>query len=130
MTNAEKWEKEIIEIARYGYLVAVSQGKPARCCGELYCGDCDLHIYAGGIGKCRTKRLEWFNEEYVEPSIDWRKVEVDTKVLVSADGENWHKGYFKCYENGMIITFAYGATSWSTTDGCDTWWTYAKLAEE
>ena len=67
--------------------------------------------------------------------VDWANVPVDTKVLVSSDGENWEKRYFKCYDkkgNKFKYTcFGGGRTSWSRDSLYDeTSWKYCKLAED
>lgn len=67
--------------------------------------------------------------------VDWTNVPVDTKVLVSDDGRNWEKRYFKYYNNGNIrrrhVCFADGRTSWSNKDNHEgIGWEYCKLAED
>ena len=64
--------------------------------------------------------------------VDWSKIPVDTKVLVSnsKNGE-WDKRYFAKFENGKVFTFTNGATSWSTSRPNNlivVSWKYAKLA--
>lgn len=61
--------------------------------------------------------------------VDWTKVEVDTKILVSEDGDVWCKRYFAKYENDKVYTFAGGATSFSE-GGYYISWKYAKLYKE
>lgn len=63
--------------------------------------------------------------------VDWSKVPVDTKILVSCDGCNWFKKYFAKVQNGEIYAWDNGSTSWSVSNKeyCVTWWRYAKLAE-
>ena len=61
--------------------------------------------------------------------IDWSKVEVDTKILVSNHGDVWHKRYFAKYENDKVCAFVGGATSFSK-GGCYISWKYAKLYKE
>lgn len=61
--------------------------------------------------------------------VDWSKVEVDTKILVSEDGDVWCKRYFAKYENDKVCTFAGGATSFSE-GGYYISWKYAKLYKE
>lgn len=61
--------------------------------------------------------------------VDWSKVEVDTKILVSNSGDVWYKKYFAKYENGKVCTFIGGATSFSS-GGYFISWKYAKLYEE
>ena len=62
-----------------------------------------------------------------EPCVDWSKVAVDTKVLVSDDGENWRKRHFAKYEDEKIYVFMNGVTSW--VGGMPQRWKYAKLPE-
>lgn len=63
----------------------------------------------------------------IEP-IDWENISVDTKILVSIDGEEWSKRYFAKYENGKVYAWNDGATSFSSNH-C-TKWVYAELYEE
>ena len=63
--------------------------------------------------------------------IDWSKVPVDTKVLVSKDGENWLKRYFAKYEDGKIYFFSCGVSSYSVDDISNVLsWEYVKLYQE
>lgn len=61
--------------------------------------------------------------------IDWSKVDVDTKILVSEDGVVWRKRYFAKYENDKVCAFVGGATSFSNR-GSYISWKYAKLYKE
>ena len=66
-----------------------------------------------------------------EEVMDWSKVAVDTKVLVSNDGEEWKKRYFAKYEDGEVYCFVYGATSFGIDDINDVAsWEYTKLYQE
>lgn len=67
--------------------------------------------------------------EYTPPT-DWSKVEVDTKVLVSVDGDRWIRRYFARYDRKYNRCYAWdeGATSW-TSNKMSTW-TYVKLYTE
>ena len=70
------------------------------------------------------------NEEF-EEVIDWSKMPVDTKVLVSKDGENWLRRYFAKYENDKIYFFSCGASSYSVDDISNVLsWEYVKLYQE
>lgn len=61
--------------------------------------------------------------------VDWDKVKIDTRVLVSDDGINWHKRHFARYTCGRVYTWGYGSTSWSKGNVSDVApWRYAKLA--
>ena len=61
--------------------------------------------------------------------IDWSKVDVDTKILVSYDGNVWRRRYFAKYENDKVCAFVGGATSFSNR-GSYISWKYAKLYKE
>ena len=131
MLNREKYAKEIIEIACNGGNIAVVNGKLENC-RKTQCNECNFN--GGTIRDCEIKTRKWANSEYVEPiepPVDWSKVPVDTPVLVTdrkdAAESEWEKRYFAKYENGMVYTWANGATSWSGEIVSS--WMYAKLAE-
>lgn len=63
-----------------------------------------------------------------EELIDWNEIPVDTKVLVSDDGESWYKEYFSYTLNTMFYTFD-GGTSWNNKENT-IGWSYCKLAED
>lgn len=71
----------------------------------------------------------WLDEEYQEPEVDWSKVEVDTPILVSTDGQTWYHRYFAEYYDETVYAFQEGTTSWTNTSNVNTGWEYAKLAE-
>ena len=128
MTNKEKYGNKIIELAIDEGVLALKNGEPAPC-AKIKCEDCDLHKSNSCKGSAYNFR-EWLNSEYVEPPVDWSNVAVDTPILVRDSEKNvWKKRYFAKYENGMVCTWGYGATSWSADSDnvCD--WKIAKLAE-
>ena len=69
-------------------------------------------------------------------NVDWSKVQVDTKILVSEDGDDWYRRYSAKYENGFIYAFPDGLSSFTACykPECDyrrvCAWKYAKLYEE
>ena len=67
-------------------------------------------------------------EEIVD--VDWSKVSVDTKILVSEDGKDWCRRYFAKYEGGRVYAFMDGATSFTSSSESSLSWKYAKLYEE
>lgn len=73
-------------------------------------------------------------EEIVD--VDWSKVQVDTKILVSGDGIDWYRRYFVKYENGIIYAFPDGLSSFTARYKPECGyrrvcaWKYAKLYEE
>ena len=74
-------------------------------------------------------------EEIID--VDWSKVQVDTKILVSEDGEDWYRRYFAKYEGGIIYAFPDGLSSFTARYKPEYGgyrrvcaWKYAKLYEE
>ena len=67
-------------------------------------------------------------EEIVD--VDWSKVSVDTKILVSEDGKDWCRRYFAKYEGGRVYAFMDGTTSFTSSSESSLSWEYAKLYEE
>ena len=67
-----------------------------------------------------------------EENVDWSKVPVDTKILVSDydDTSVWIRRYFAKYENGIVYAFSDGLTSFTIGDAGVCGWKYAKLYEE
>ena len=129
MTNFEKYKKQMEEFIynTKDSNLAVAYGKIIKC-EEVPCSECELSKKSYIGLDCFSRMLLWLCEEYQEPPVDWSKVAVDTKVLVSDDGEEWHKRHFARYKEGIVYVWGYGDTSW-TTDLMETW-EYAKLAEE
>lgn len=131
MTNFEKCKRQLSEfiVNNKDSTPAIVNGKIAHC-GDTSCDKCEFSKKRYLGLDCFSRMLLWLCEEYQEPepTVDWSKVAVDTKVLVSDDGEQWHKRYFAKYENGMGYCWNNGATSWTT--GLMEVWEYTKLAEE
>ena len=65
-----------------------------------------------------------------EEHLDWTKVPVDAKVLVSDNGKLWYKRHFAKYENGSVHVFPDGRSSFTTEESDIIYpWKYAKLCE-
>ena len=66
--------------------------------------------------------------------IDWSKLSVDTKVLVSDDGKEWNRRHFAKYEDGKVYCFNDGYTSFTIVNYAylsnATSWEYCKLYQE
>lgn len=77
---------------------------------------------------CGLDRLEKVTNE---TEIDWSKIEVDTPILVSKDGETWFNRHFAQYASGKVYGWSDGGTSWSCYgEDCKMIsWQYAKLAD-
>ena len=123
MTNKEKYADKIIEIAVRSKL-ALKDGKPVPCVG-MECSECG---FFSPDHSCRFKSRKWLYSEYVEHSVDWSKVAVDTPILVrDSEEEAWRKRHFAKYYNGIVYAWGGGTTSWSAERS--TCWKMAKLAE-
>lgn len=128
MKNKEFYRDEIFEIACEGHSIAVVNGEPEEC-GNIKCRQCD---FFGNID-CKKLLKEWLGKEHKEPKIqpEAKTLKQDDRVLVSANGVDWIKRYFKKYDQERDVVYAYidGATSWSEEQGYASW-KYAKLPED
>ena len=94
-----------------------------------------IDLYSSKYNAYLTEKyyVNQINELDFEEKVDWSKVPVDTKVLVSHYGDEWCNRHFARYEDGKIYCFNGGGTSWtrrgerisSLTD-----WEYAKIYKE
>ena len=113
MTNREKYAKEILDIVCEGKRIAVKNGVPCDC-SATDCGECDL---GQGDSHCSGEL------------VDWSKVPIDTPILVrDSEAVFWVKRHFARYQNGVVVAFRDGRTSWSSIENCC--WKYAKLATD
>lgn len=122
MTNFEYYEDKILQLISDNEKIGLYNSEPVNC-NTMGCYGCDLELC-----NCRTYFIKWLYQEYI-PDVDWSKVEVDTPVLVSDDGENWLRRYFAKYENNIVYAYLNGATSWSSNEH-PVAWEYVKLKEE
>lgn len=132
MTNREKYAEQILDIAVTGHSIAVDKKGNFYKCNELECEDCIFSRVERGDPSCQEKTKEWSEQEYVEPPVDWSKVPVDTKVYVrDFDNGFWIPRYFARFEDGKIVTWNDGATSFSIDDFNNvSKWNQGKLAED
>lgn len=77
---------------------------------------------------------EKFNLEHISTMefteiVNWETVSIDTKVLVSEDGEFWYKRYFAGRKDGENYHFSNGTTSWSSGFNRKESYKHYKLAE-
>lgn len=63
--------------------------------------------------------------------VDWSKIEKDTKVKVSKDGETWFRRHFDCFDNGKVFVYFGGRTSFTSPKHglCSESWKVTRLAE-
>ena len=133
MKNREKFAKEIMDIACSGSGIAMKGGVLVPCDG-LRCIECDFSSLVRSMNNssCSVSVEKWCESEYVEPPIDWSKIEVDTPIYVSDTTEGiWKNRYFAKYEDYQIYAWSGGRTSWSASDEIYyAEWRYAKLADK
>lgn len=129
MTNREKYAEQIIDMALDNHSVAVNRKGEVVRCSCIKCVEC---IGENQFISCREKIKEWAEQEYAEPTVDWSKVPVDTKILVrDSEDEPWLKRHFARYESNRVYAWKGGTTSHSSdgyNDVID--WKYVKPAEE
>lgn len=132
MTNREKYAEQILDIALTCSCIAVDKKGKLYKCNELECRECIFSRVECSEPSCKEKTKKWSEQEYVEPPVDWSKVPVDTKVYVrDFDGESWAPRYFARFEDGKILTWVSGTTSFSDGGrGNTVWWKQGKLAED
>lgn len=125
MTNYEHFREQIEKITRLGRRVAVNKDKKPQACCTMDCNDC---FAFGKKESCYEIIDEWADAEYIEPTVDWAKVPVDTPILVNNSiCLDWVRSHFAKYENGFVYAWEDGKTSYTTDTEC--YWKYAKLAD-
>ena len=138
-------KKAPMSLRRYMYMKLAmlnSLGRYEGGCNGVFCTSCPLSKDKNGKD-ITCIRLEMIYPEiaaqivsdFVSNLVDWTKVEVDTKVLVSQDGVNWFSNHFAKYENGLVYTWESGRTSFSIRECYDysnavVSWKYGKLYRE
>lgn len=131
MTNKEKYYDELMDYALMGIDIAIGKNtnKIVPCKG-FKCSDCKFDEYLDVT--CDSCKLIWLNEEYIEPEpkTDWSKVEVDTPILVkNKKDEPWKVRYFAKYENGKVLCWNGGGTSYTVMYNTSIYtWNFAKLS--
>lgn len=130
MTNREKYAEQILDIAVTGNTIAIDKKGNFYKCSDLECEDCIFSRFDQDDCYCGEKIKKWSEQEYVEPTVDWSKVPVDTKILVrNSKNESWVKRHFAKFENGKIYVWSSGKTSFTASRSAS-WWNQGKLAEE
>ncbi len=136
MTNYEKYKDELLKhVIAQAYIGLEIHTNKLVDCSDLCCENCKFNVNGASTCIKACEMEKWLNSEYIEEEkeeVDWSKVPIDTKVLVSDDNGNWVRGYFAGYDrrNKVIYTFPLGATSWTNEDMGRIEWRYVKLAED
>lgn len=129
MTNFEKYKDELIKkvIIETSMAMDIHTDKIVDCRNTV-CEDCKFSVEDG---ECDIEK--WLDSEYVEPKkeeVDWSKVPIDTKILVSTDEINWYRRYFAGIDRCTNERLAWldGATSWANRSTRA--WKHVKLYKE
>lgn len=134
MTNYEKYKDEILKaLFVIGNVGLSKENHKITRCDDLICEkNCGLSI--DEYGNCPPESIQnWLDSEYVEPKkeeVDWSKVPIDTKILVSTDEINWYRRYFAGIDRCTNERLAWldGATSWANRSTRA--WKHVKLYKE
>lgn len=128
MTNYEKYKDEIDKIWNDGKVISVTEDCKVTSCDKISsCNECIFNE------ECDLNSQKWLVSECKDPAedVDWSKVPVDTPILVrDYEDDEWIKRYFAgINEDGNVIAFDSGATSWSDDgENLTVNWKQAKLA--
>ena len=92
----------------------------------------DLYDGYGCIISYHSFPISQLAEMNFEEMIDWSKVPVDSKILVSdKEDKGWKRKYFAKYKDGKVYAWAWGKTSFTANNNEDVMdWEYAKLYNE
>lgn len=133
MTNYEKYKDELIKhVIAQSYIGLDINTNNIAGCSDLCC---EGYKFNENRTICNDvdEMMVWLNSEYIEPKkeeVDWSKVPIDTKVLVSDNEIDWYRRYFagidKC--TNVRLAWADGATSWANRSTMP--WKYIKLYKE
>lgn len=129
MTNFEHYEQNIKDfLLEHGHTTfAVIDKAFVVCDYNVPCAKCKLFGTIEHGNYCNRKK--WLNTEYNPYSIP-ADTQVDTKVLVSNDGEEWFKRHFSHFFQGdpkPYVCFESGSSSWNARGFYH--WQYCKLWE-
>lgn len=128
MTNYEKYKDEIDKIWNERKVISVTEDCKVTSCDKI--SSCNECIFNEG---CDLNSQKWLVSECKDlaEDVDWSKVLVDTPVLVrDYETDKWNPRYFAgINEDGNVIAFDSGATSWSDDgENLTVNWKQAKLA--
>lgn len=128
MLNKEKYADEIFDFAIYGKMFGINNGKPKSCASMKLCKGCEYKNILG----CREKLKEWLNSEYVDTTMDWNNVPIDTPIWVrDIENAKWSNRYFAGIKDGKVYGWKNGKTSWTVgSENECTYWKYAMMAED
>ena len=124
---------ELIDPDKVKEIFARSFAIDKRTGEVLKCAEtpCTLCLFHGN--ECCEARLKWLDQPAIDwdKDIDWKKVPVDTPVLVNLNTDEEIRRYFFCKENDdeptTYRTFANGKTSWTAGETEYAYWPHCKL---
>lgn len=133
MTNYEKYKDELIKhVIAQSYIGLDINTNNIADCSDSCCERCKFNENRA-ICNDVDEMMAWLNSEYIEPKkeeVDWSKVPIDTKVLVSDNEIDWYRRYFADIDKytNECLAWADGATSWANRSTMP--WKYIKLYKE
>jgi hypothetical protein len=134
MTNYEKYKDELLKhVIAQSYIGLEIHTNKLVDCSDRCCEKCKFNANGASICKNACEMEKWLNSEYVEEEkeeVDWSKVPIDTKVLVSDDEINWYRRYFAGIDacTNERLAWLDGATSWANRSTMT--WKHVKLYKE
>ena len=115
--NVGKEYKFVIE--NHSYIVNIVKGENIIIC-----------MYNDSPIESKFELYDLLNCDF-EECVDWSKVPVDTKILVSYCGKKWSRRHFAKYEDETVYVWKNGTTSFSAeSKDYKAEWNYDKLYEE
>ena len=126
--------QEILNKKNIGKQFKDDNGETWVVCRELNFLDYPLTLNSKITGKniLDEKSLHEVVDLEFEKEIDWSKVPVDTKILVSSSRNGFYEHrHFARYDNGKVYAFREGKTSFtSDIEEFVVYWEFAKLYKE
>lgn len=95
-----------------------------RACNGLDCVDCLFNKF----DDCKKAKNEWLDLPAFDPEkdIDWKRVPIDTPVIVWNSDSNQNNRYFAGIDGEYFSAYSNGGTSWSSK-GNTYYWNHCKL---
>lgn len=129
MINYELIDPKDIRTVFEEYFAVNKNTNEINTCRKVSCAQCLFY----GQGSCEIAKKKWLDQPAIDwdKDIDWKKVPVNTPVLVNLNPDEEIRRYFFCKENDdeptTYRTFANGKTSWTAGETEYAYWPHCKL---
>jgi hypothetical protein len=110
----------IIEVNMEGRKVFKAGEHTVESCDKINC--CNGSPIVDHSHNIFTKNLPALMQLVFKEIIDWSKVKVDARVIITTNCGRPVKRHFAKYCDSRIVTFDSGVTSWTDVDGNTTSW--------